>query len=126
MPLSPATTTADAISTKCHLCQAQLLLEFQDLCDHSNLSLVHLQTLTTELMLLRRENADLKVANSELVKLVSLAFQAPVMQHQQCTLGNNHAVAFERRNSANNVGTESSSGAKMPAYDSQTLQVLRC
>ncbi|KAB5544713.1 hypothetical protein DKX38_012825 [Salix brachista] len=91
-----------------------------------SLSLMHLQTLTTELKLLCRENADLKVANSELVKLVSLAFQASVMQHQQCTLGNNRAVAFERRNSANNVGTESSSGAKMPSYDSQTLQVLRC
>ncbi|KAB5524303.1 hypothetical protein DKX38_022052 [Salix brachista] len=78
MPLSPATTTADAISTESHLCQARLILEFQDLCDHSNLSLVHLQTLTTELKLLRRENADLKVANSELVKLVSLAFQASV------------------------------------------------
>ena len=92
MPLSPATTTAAAISTERHLCQARLILEFQDLCDHSNLSLVHLQTLTTELKLLRRENADFKVANSELVKLVSLAFQASVM----------------------------------PAYDSQTLQVMRC
>ncbi|KAF9660872.1 hypothetical protein SADUNF_Sadunf19G0008900 [Salix dunnii] len=79
MPLAPATTTADVISTESHLCQARPILEYQDLCDHSNLSLVHLQTLTTELKLLRRENADLKVINSELVKLVSLAFQASVM-----------------------------------------------
>ncbi|KAB5515688.1 hypothetical protein DKX38_026336 [Salix brachista] len=106
MPLSPATTTADVISTESHLYQARLILEYQDLCDHSNLSLVHLQTLTTELKLLRRENADLKVTNSELVKLISLAFQASVMHYQQCTLGNNRAVAFERRNNANNVGTK--------------------
>ncbi|KAB5574525.1 hypothetical protein DKX38_001719 [Salix brachista] len=47
MPLSPATTTAGVISTGSHLCQARLILEHQNLCDHSNLSLVHLQTLTT-------------------------------------------------------------------------------
>ncbi|KAF9660617.1 hypothetical protein SADUNF_SadunfUnG0008000 [Salix dunnii] len=106
MPLSPVITTTDVISTESHLCQAQLILEYQDLCDHSNLSLAHLQTLTTEFKLIRRENADLKVTNSELVKLVSLAFQASVMQHQQCSLGNNRDFAFQRRNNANNVGTE--------------------
>ncbi|KAF9672897.1 hypothetical protein SADUNF_Sadunf11G0092200 [Salix dunnii] len=80
MPLSPVTTTTTyVISTKSHLCRAQLILKYQDLYDHSNLSLSHLQTLTTELKLIRRENADLKVTNSELVKLVSLAFQASMM-----------------------------------------------
>ncbi|KAF9666087.1 hypothetical protein SADUNF_Sadunf16G0192300 [Salix dunnii] len=68
MPLSPATTTANVISKESHLCQARLILEYQDLCDHSNLSLVHLQTLTVELKLLRQENADLKVANSEVAE----------------------------------------------------------
>ncbi|KAF9671192.1 hypothetical protein SADUNF_Sadunf12G0021900 [Salix dunnii] len=91
-----ATTTIDEISIK----------KYQDLCDHANLSFAHLQTLTTELELIHRENAVLKVANSELVKLVSLAFQASVMQHQHRTLGNNRDVAFERRYNANNVGIE--------------------
>ena len=124
---SPSSSTAaDEISTESRLRQARLILEYQDLCDHYNLARARLQTLTNELELIRQENADLKVANSELVKLISLSSQASVMQHQNRTLGNNRVVAFERRYSANNVGTESSSGAKMLAYDSQTLQVLRC
>ncbi|KAF9684983.1 hypothetical protein SADUNF_Sadunf03G0006900 [Salix dunnii] len=44
-----------------------------------------------------------QVANSE---LVSLAFQASMMQHQHRALGNNRDVAFKRRNNANNMGTK--------------------
>ena len=104
---SPSSSTAaDEVSTESRLRQARLILEYQDLCDHYNLSLARLQTLTNELELIRQENADLKVANSELVKLISLSSHASVMQHQNRTVGNNRDVAFERRNNANNVGTE--------------------
>ncbi|KAF9664257.1 hypothetical protein SADUNF_Sadunf17G0137300 [Salix dunnii] len=80
--------------------------KYQDLCDHSNLSLTRLQTLTIELELICQENADLKVTNNGLVKLVRRSFQASVMQHQHRTLGNNCDVSFERKNNANNMGTK--------------------
>lgn len=101
-----SSSAADEIATENRLRQARLILEYQDLCDHYNLSLARLQTLTNELELIRRENADLRVANSELVKLISLSSEAAVMQHQNRTFGNNRDVAFERRNTANNVGRE--------------------
>jgi len=104
---SPSSSSAaDEISTENRLRQARLILEYQDLCDHYNLSLARLQTLTNELELIRRENADLRVTNSELVKLISLSSEAAVMQHQNRTFGNNRDVAFERRNNANNVERE--------------------
>ncbi|KAF9678663.1 hypothetical protein SADUNF_Sadunf07G0058300 [Salix dunnii] len=92
MPLSPATndspstttlpssTTVDEISIKSCLHQARMTLEHQDLCDHYNHSHVHHQTLTNELELICQENTDLKVTNSELVKLISLSSQASMMQ----------------------------------------------
>ncbi|KAB5569042.1 hypothetical protein DKX38_002835 [Salix brachista] len=89
--VSPSTTappssssTANEISTESCLCQAQLILEYQDLCNHSNLSLSGLQTLTTELELICRENTDLKVANSELV-LFQIQFDGTPLHllHQQ-------------------------------------------
>ncbi|XP_011035122.1 PREDICTED: zinc finger CCCH domain-containing protein 14-like isoform X2 [Populus euphratica] len=103
---SPSSSSAaDEISTENRLRQAQLILEYQDLCEHYNLSLARLQTLTNELELIRRENADLRAANSELVKLISLSSES-VMQHQNRTFGNNRDGAFERRNNANNVERE--------------------
>ncbi|KAB5511950.1 hypothetical protein DKX38_028978 [Salix brachista] len=106
MPLSPATTTADVISTESHLRQARLILEYQELCDHYNVSLSHLQTLTNELELIRQENADLRVANSELVKLISLSSQAAMMQNQNRAFGINRDVAIEIRNNVHNVERE--------------------
>ncbi|CAK7344231.1 unnamed protein product [Dovyalis caffra] len=103
---SPSSSSADEITTENRLRQARLILEYQDLCDHYNLSLARLQTLTNELELIRQENADLRVANSELLKLISLSSQAAVMHHHSRAFGINRDVATERRNNDNNVERE--------------------
>ncbi|KAB5516630.1 hypothetical protein DKX38_027278 [Salix brachista] len=104
---SPTSSSpADEVATDNRLRQARLILEYQELCDHYNVSLSRLQTLTNELELIRQENADLRVANSELVKLISLSSQASVMQNQTRAFGINRDVAIERRNNVNNVERE--------------------
>ncbi|GLU10748.1 hypothetical protein SLE2022_275330 [Rubroshorea leprosula] len=67
---------SDAIATERRLNQARLLLEYHQLCQHYDLCLARLQVLCQELETLRRENADLRLTNSELVKLLSLSSQA--------------------------------------------------
>jgi butyrate response factor 1 len=101
-----SSSAADEIATENRLRQARLILEYQDLCDHYNVSLSRLQTLTNELELIRQENADLRVANSELLKLINLSSQAAAMQHQGRAFGISRDVAIERRNSVNNVERE--------------------
>ncbi|KAM1514032.1 hypothetical protein ACFX11_025860 [Malus domestica] len=66
-------------STTSHrLNQAQLVLEYEELRDHYDLCNSHLRNLTNELNSLRRENAQLRSANTDLVKLLSsqAAFQS--------------------------------------------------
>ncbi|OMO80286.1 Zinc finger, CCCH-type [Corchorus capsularis] len=65
--------TSDAIATEHRLNQARLILEYQQLCDHYDLCLSRLQTLFREVEMLRRENTELRLANAELIKLLSLS-----------------------------------------------------
>ncbi|KAJ9173036.1 hypothetical protein P3X46_016212 [Hevea brasiliensis] len=75
-PSSAATT--DDFDTEHRLHQARLILEYQELCDHYELSLSRLQAFTEEIELLRQENADLRLTNNELVRLLSLSSQAAI------------------------------------------------
>ncbi|KAF2313820.1 hypothetical protein GH714_013645 [Hevea brasiliensis] len=57
---------------------ARLILEYQELCDHYELSVARLQVLTNEIDSLSQENADLRFTNNELVKILSLSSQAAI------------------------------------------------
>lgn len=81
-PSSAATTTTDEMATEHRLHQARLILEYQELCDHYEISLARLQSLTNELESLRQENSDLRIANNELVKLLSLSSQAAAINNR--------------------------------------------
>lgn len=59
-----------------HLQQASLVLEYQQLCESYELCRAHLHDLVEEIDSIRRENAALRLANKELVKLLSLSSQA--------------------------------------------------
>lgn len=56
--------------------QASLVLEYQQLCERYDLCRAHLNDLVEEADSIRRENAALRLANKELVKLLSLSSQA--------------------------------------------------
>ncbi|GAV90120.1 zf-CCCH domain-containing protein [Cephalotus follicularis] len=60
-------------STSHRLNQARLALEYHQPCNHHDLCLSRLRNLTEELQFLRQENADLRLANSELVELLRLS-----------------------------------------------------
>ncbi|GLT59258.1 hypothetical protein SLA2020_320870 [Shorea laevis] len=68
--------TSDEIATERRLNEARLILEYHQLCQHYDLCFARLQVLCGELETLRRENAELRFTNSELVKLLSLSSQA--------------------------------------------------
>ncbi|XWS47599.1 hypothetical protein CRYUN_Cryun14cG0165900 [Craigia yunnanensis] len=68
--------TSDIIATEHRLNQAHLILEYHQLCDHYDLCFARLQALIREIETLRRENSDLRVANSELIQLLSLSSQS--------------------------------------------------
>ncbi|KAK8532268.1 hypothetical protein V6N13_131604 [Hibiscus sabdariffa] len=67
---------SENVDTEHRLNHARLILEYQQLSDHFDLCFSRLQTLMGELETLRKENRDLRVANTELVKLLSLSSQA--------------------------------------------------
>lgn len=82
--LTPSTSspssaaTIDDFDTENRLHQARLILEYQELCDHYDLSLARLQLLTKDIDSLRQENTNLRYANNELVKLLSLSSKAAI------------------------------------------------
>ncbi|KAK0598727.1 hypothetical protein LWI29_037379 [Acer saccharum] len=58
-------------ATEQRLNQARMVLEHRQLCDHYDLCISRLKEFTGEMETLRRENADLRLANSALLKLFS-------------------------------------------------------
>ncbi|XVF20713.1 hypothetical protein REPUB_Repub12eG0026800 [Reevesia pubescens] len=92
--------TSDAIATEHRLNQARLILEYQKLCDHYDLCFEHLQAIIKEIETLRRENNDLRVANTELIKLLSLSSQAAMNNRniQREELWDLNVKMWERRN----------------------------
>lgn len=77
LSLTPSTTHSsssgedDATITEHRLNQACLILESQELRDRFDLCRANLHEITKEIEYLRRENAELRSANTKLVKLVS-------------------------------------------------------
>ncbi|OWM64411.1 zinc finger CCCH domain-containing protein 14-like [Punica granatum] len=65
-----------SITIENRLQQASLVLEYQQLCERYDLCRAHLHDLVEEIDSIRRENAALRLANKELVKLLSLSSQA--------------------------------------------------
>ncbi|XP_065847222.1 zinc finger CCCH domain-containing protein 14-like [Euphorbia lathyris] len=65
------------LDTEHRLNQARLVLEFQELTDYYELSLTRLQSLTKEIELLRQENVDLRLANSNLLKFLHIFSPIP-------------------------------------------------
>ncbi|XP_030461229.2 zinc finger CCCH domain-containing protein 14 [Syzygium oleosum] len=68
-------TARSTVAIEHRLNQARLVLEYQQLRDHYDLCRAHLNDLTEEIDSLRRENARLRLSNSELVKLLNLPSQ---------------------------------------------------
>ncbi|KAK2652331.1 hypothetical protein Ddye_012187 [Dipteronia dyeriana] len=58
-------------ATEQRLNQARMVFEHQQLCDHYDLCISPLKEFTGEMETLRRENADLRLANSALLRLFS-------------------------------------------------------
>lgn len=77
---SPSSASTD-LTTDRRLHQARLILEYQQLCEHYDFCVARLRVLTTELDSLRRENVDLRVANTELLKLLGLSSRAAMCSH---------------------------------------------
>ncbi|XP_022759952.1 zinc finger CCCH domain-containing protein 14-like [Durio zibethinus] len=94
--------TSDVIATEHRLNQAHLVLEYQQLCDHYDLCRSRLQNLIREIETLRNENSDLRVANIELIKLLSLSSQAATdNRNLQCEeLPDLSVKRWERRNNS--------------------------
>ncbi|KAH9739241.1 hypothetical protein WN944_005219 [Citrus x changshan-huyou] len=74
--LSPSLITDDRhrMATEHRLQQARLILEYQQLCDHYDLCFSRLQAITRELETLRQQNADLRLANARLLKIITGSF----------------------------------------------------
>lgn len=70
-PKSPVLPPA---SEQHRLNRARLILEYQQLCDHYDVCYSRLQALSRELETLRQENSDLRLANTELLKLLNSSF----------------------------------------------------
>lgn len=68
----------DESATEHRLMQARLILEHQQLNDHYDLCQTHLLNLNKEIDILRRENAELRSVNNDLLKILSspTAFQS--------------------------------------------------
>ncbi|GMI85527.1 hypothetical protein like AT1G66810 [Hibiscus trionum] len=79
---------SDNVATEHRLNHARLILEYQQLSDHFDLCFSRLQALMGELETLRQKNRDLRVANTELIKLLSLSSNATAM--------NNRDLRFEK------------------------------
>ncbi|XWS30759.1 hypothetical protein CRYUN_Cryun23aG0016600 [Craigia yunnanensis] len=92
--------TSNAIATEHRLNLARLNLEYQQLCDSFDLCFARLQALIRELETLRRENSDLRVANTELIKLLNLSSQAAMNNRnlQREVLPDLNVKGCERRN----------------------------
>ncbi|XWS75509.1 hypothetical protein CRYUN_Cryun01aG0095600 [Craigia yunnanensis] len=92
--------TSDNIATEHRLNQARLILDYQQLCDHFDLCFARLQDLIRDLETLRRENSDLRVANIELIKLLSRSSQAAMNNRnlQREELPDLNVKRLERRN----------------------------
>ncbi|XP_038996483.1 zinc finger CCCH domain-containing protein 14-like [Hibiscus syriacus] len=67
---------SDNLATELRLNHARLILECQQLSDHFDHCFSRLEALMGELEKLRKENIDLKVGNTELIKLLNLSSQA--------------------------------------------------
>ncbi|KAL5745029.1 hypothetical protein ACOSP7_026175 [Xanthoceras sorbifolium] len=68
---------AVSLSTEQRLNQARTVLEHQQLCDHYDLCLSRLEDFTREIETLRRENADLRLANAALLEVLTNSFNYP-------------------------------------------------
>ncbi|XVF31727.1 hypothetical protein REPUB_Repub17cG0017200 [Reevesia pubescens] len=92
--------TSEAIATEHRLNQARLVLEYQQLCDHYDRCFGRLQALIREIETLRRENSDVREANTELINLLSLSSKAAMnngnLQHEE--LSDLNVQRCERRN----------------------------
>ncbi|KAA8547770.1 hypothetical protein F0562_004199 [Nyssa sinensis] len=77
----------NAISTEDRLYQASAILEYQQLYNRYAMCLAHLQRSIKQIDALRQENDDLRLANSDLVKRLSLLSQATI---QNCLLSSHH------------------------------------
>ncbi|GMY24302.1 zinc finger CCCH domain-containing protein 14 isoform X6 [Fagus crenata] len=62
---------SDAVSTQHRLNQARLILQYQELNDHYDLCRARFVDLVSEAESLRHENAELRLANAELLKLLT-------------------------------------------------------
>ncbi|WCJ25313.1 Zinc finger CCCH domain-containing protein 14 [Euphorbia peplus] len=71
------------LDTEHRLNQARQVLEFQERIDYYELSLARLQSLTEEIELLRQENVELRLANSNLIKLVNISSQAAISRRHE-------------------------------------------
>ena len=95
LSLTPSTNRSSSIggdddenSTEHRLNQARLILERQELNDNYDLIQAHLHDLNKEVDHLRRENAELRSVNGELLKLISspTAFQGFLLSSANQTL----------------------------------------
>lgn len=92
-------------ATEHRLNQARLILEYQRLGDHFDLCLARLQALIREVETLQIENGDLRVANAELIKLLSLTASSEAPEEVPEL---NVKRWPERRNNNNNGGQRNS------------------
>lgn len=76
-----------SVAMEHRLNQARLLLEYRQLSDRYDLCRAHLQDLTELTDSLRRENAELRLANAELFKLLNFSSQANSMSNSFRRLG---------------------------------------
>ncbi|KAK8546592.1 hypothetical protein V6N13_067798 [Hibiscus sabdariffa] len=74
------------VATEHRLNHARHILEYQQLSDHFDLCFSRLQALMGEVETLREKNRDLRVANTELIKLLSLSSHATARNNRnlQC------------------------------------------
>ncbi|XP_039034816.1 zinc finger CCCH domain-containing protein 14-like [Hibiscus syriacus] len=73
-------------ATEHRLNHARLILEYQQLSDHFDIFFSRLQVLMGELETLRKENRDLRLANTKLIRLLSLSSQTTAVSNRnnQC------------------------------------------
>ncbi|KAK9272144.1 hypothetical protein L1049_002515 [Liquidambar formosana] len=76
-------TTSSTTATETRLYQARLILEYQQLRNHYHLCLSRLHNVVKESESLRQENAELQLANRDLINRLSLLSQATI---QNCLL----------------------------------------
>ncbi|XAR71385.1 hypothetical protein NMG60_11028612 [Bertholletia excelsa] len=79
--------TTNSLATENRLHQARFILEYQQLYNRYSMCVSHLQDLLKEVEALREENDNLRVANTDLMKRLSLLSQATI---QNCLLSPGH------------------------------------